>query len=172
MCRGHVGNDIYATAEEANAVAQGHVAVLRKVDKYCDLFSSCFARGGLFAAKCGGAGDCDVEVDVWVQARRERRWSGRARPSSSSKRNLTRRRRCLSSRRTWTSSPSKGGGGLNYQPNQALFSLFIDASLCSSTKQQEARPASRVACGSLRQSRRCSTVECGHRVRGANAWRG
>ena len=71
VCRGHVGSDIYATAEEANAVAQGHVAVLRKADKYCDLFSSRFARGGLFAAKCGGAGDCDVEVDVWVQAEGE-----------------------------------------------------------------------------------------------------
>ena len=70
VCRGHVGSDIFATAEEANAVAQGHVAVLRKADKYCDLFSSRFARG-LFAAKCGGAGDCDVEMDVWVQAEGE-----------------------------------------------------------------------------------------------------
>eukprot|EP00964_Phaeocystis_antarctica_P046039 scaffold26546_cov60-Phaeocystis_antarctica.AAC.2 len=71
VCRGHVGNDILATAEEADAVAQGHVAVLRKADKYCDLFSSRFAHGGLFAAKCGGAGDCDVEMHVWVQAEGE-----------------------------------------------------------------------------------------------------
>ena len=64
---------MYTTAEQANEVAEKHVSVLRKDDQYCGLFSSRLTEG-LFRAKCGGAGDCDIEIEVWVTEGEKTEW--------------------------------------------------------------------------------------------------